>query len=97
MIELEDEADMPRPPAAGFAQRGDFFVADPQLAGTRTARPAIRFKSVVLRLLAPSKLQELAGGYFQAEILEHIFAAAREVLMDVTHPDDRALASSTGT
>src|SRR5205823_28783 len=93
VVELEDEADVPGPPAGQFAfgHFGDDVLAD----GDAALGGAIEAgNEVEQRGLAgpgrPHEREELAGAHVEREPLEHLdgLAAARERLVQVANLND---------
>ena len=95
MIELEDEADVPGPPAGqlAFAHGGNQLVLHPDVALAGRIDPGDQVQERRLaRAAGPHQAQELALGHFQREVLEDVdaLAAAAEELVDVVDANDRA-------
>src|SRR5205807_8520691 len=94
MVELENEADVARPPARqlSFAHLGDELAADPDLAFARPGQAGDQVQQRRLARAAGShESHELALGHFQAQAFENIdlLAAAPEVLVNIQDAHDK--------
>ena len=88
VVELEDEADVPRPPAGelAFGHRRDFGVADADFAGRRLVEPGDQVEQRRLaRAGRPHEREKFAGGDVERQVVQDLdrLAAAHERLVQV--------------
>src|SRR5438477_141541 len=94
VVELEDEADVARPPAREFclAHIADQVIADPDFAGAGLIEAGDQVEQRRLaRAGRPHQGEVLALGHVEAEVDQHVdlLAAAPEILVQATDPHDR--------
>ena len=98
MIELEDEADVPRPPAGQlpFRHLGDQLVADHDFALAGRVEPGDQVQQRGLaRAAGPHQAEKLALRHVQGDAVEHVepLAAAAEELVNAVNANNHAVFS----